>query len=197
MSNDGVDAGRRRFLTIGTGVIGGAGAAAAAWPFLASMAPSERAKAAGAPVTAEIGSLAPGQLAIFNWRGRPVWVVRRTKAMLESLSSVEAKLRDPQSAEPQQPEYAQNDYRSIKPEVLVMVGSCTHLGCSPSFRPEAPAPEIDSDWKGGFFCPCHGSKFDLAGRVYKGVPAPLNMAIPPYRYETETRIVIGEDKGVA
>ena len=197
MSNDGVDAGRRRFLTIGTGVIGGAGAAAAAWPFLASMAPSERAKAAGAPVTAEIGSLAPGQLAIFNWRGRPVWVVRRTKAMLESLSSVEGKLRDPQSAEPQQPEYAQNDYRSIKPEVLVMVGSCTHLGCSPSFRPEAPAPEIDSDWKGGFFCPCHGSKFDLAGRVYKGVPAPLNMAIPPYRYETETRIVIGEDKGVA
>lgn len=197
MSNDGVDAGRRRFLTIGTGVIGGAGAAAAAWPFLASMAPSERAKAAGAPVTADIGSLAPGQLAIFNWRGRPVWVVRRTKAMLESLSSVEAKLRDPQSAEPQQPEYAQNDYRSIKPEVLVMVGSCTHLGCSPSFRPEAPAPEIDSDWKGGFFCPCHGSKFDLAGRVYKGVPAPLNMAIPPYRYETETRIVIGEDKGVA
>ena len=197
MSNDGVDAGRRRFLTIGTGVIGGAGAAAAAWPFLASMAPSERAKAAGAPVTAEIGSLAPGQLAIFNWRGRPVWVVRRTKAMLESLSSVEGKLRDPQSAEPQQPEYAQNDYRSIKPEVLVMVGSCTHLGCSPSFRPEAPAPEIDSDWKGGFLCPCHGSKFDLAGRVYKGVPAPLNMAIPPYRYETETRIVIGEDKGVA
>ena len=197
MSNDGVDAGRRRFLTIGTGVIGGAGAAAAAWPFLASMAPSERAKAAGAPVTAEIGSLAPGQLAIFNWRGRPVWVVRRTKAMLESLSSVEGKLRDPQSAEPQQPEYAQNDYRSIKPEVLVMVGSCTHLGCSPSFRPEAPAPEIDSDWKGGFFCPCHGSKFDLAGRVYKGVPAPLNMAIPPYRYETETRIVIGEDKRVA
>ena len=110
---------------------------------------------------------------------------------------LEPKLADPDSAEPQQPEYAQNEYRSIKPDVLVMVGSCTHLGCSPSFHPESPAPEIDADWKGGFFCPCHGSKFDLAGRVYKGVPAPLNMVIPPYRYETESRIVIGEDKGVA
>lgn len=197
MSNDGVDAGRRRFLTTATGVVGGAGAAMAAWPFLASMSPSERAKAAGAPVTAEIGNLQPGQMATFNWRGRPVWVVKRTKDMLATLPVLEPKLADPDSAEPQQPEYAQNEYRSIKPDVLVMVGSCTHLGCSPSFRPEAPAPDIDSDWKGGFFCPCHGSKFDLAGRVYKGMPAPLNMVIPPYRYETETRIVIGEDKGAA
>lgn len=197
MSNDGVDAGRRRFLTTATGVVGGAGAAMAAWPFLASMSPSERAKAAGAPVTAEIGNLQPGQMATFNWRGRPVWVVKRTKDMLATLPVLEPKLADPDSAEPQQPEYAQNEYRSIKPDVLVMVGSCTHLGCSPSFRPEAPAPDIDSDWKGGFFCPCHGSKFDLAGRVYKGMPAPLNMVIPPYRYETDNRIVIGEDKGVA
>lgn len=197
MSNDGVDAGRRRFLTTATGVVGGAGAAMAAWPFLASMRPSERAKAAGAPVTAEIGNLQPGQMATFNWRGRPVWVVKRTESMLATLPALESKLSDPDSAEPQQPDYAQNETRSIKPDVLVMVGSCTHLGCSPSFRPESPAPDIDSDWKGGFFCPCHGSKFDLAGRVYKGVPAPLNMVIPPYRYETETRIVIGEDKGVA
>jgi len=197
MSNDGVDAGRRRFLTTATGVVGGAGAAMAAWPFLASMRPSERAKAAGAPVVAEIGNLQPGQMATFNWRGRPVWVVKRTEGMLATLPVLEPKLADPDSAEPQQPEYAQNEYRSIKPDVLVMVGSCTHLGCSPSFHPESPAPEIDADWKGGFFCPCHGSKFDLAGRVYKGVPAPLNMVIPPYRYETESRIVIGEDKGVA
>ena len=197
MSNDGVDAGRRRFLTTATGVVGGAGAAMAAWPFLASMRPSERAKAAGAPVVAEIGNLQPGQMATFNWRGRPVWVVKRTEGMLATLPMLEPKLADPDSAEPQQPEYAQNEYRSIKPDVLVMVGSCTHLGCSPSFHPESPAPEIDADWKGGFFCPCHGSKFDLAGRVYKGVPAPLNMVIPPYRYETESRIVIGEDKGVA
>ena len=136
-------------------------------------------------------------MATFNWRGRPVWVVKRTEGMLATLPVLEPKLADPDSAEPQQPEYAQNEYRSIKPDVLVMVGSCTHLGCSPSFHPESPAPEIDADWKGGFFCPCHGSKFDLAGRVYKGVPAPLNMVIPPYRYETESRIVIGEDKGVA
>ena len=197
MSNDGVDAGRRRFLTTATGVVGGAGAAMAAWPFLASMRPSERAKAAGAPVVAEIGNLQPGQMATFNWRGRPVWVVKRTEGMLATLPVLEPKLADPDSAEPQQPEYAQNEYRSIKPDVLVMVGSCTHLGCSPSFHPESPAPEIDADWKGGFFCPCHGSKFDLAGRVYKGVPAPLNMVIPPYRYETESRIVIGEDKGGA
>ena len=192
-----MDAGRRRFLTTATGVVGGAGAAMAAWPFLASMRPSERAKAAGAPVVAEIGNLQPGQMATFNWRGRPVWVVKRTEGMLATLPVLEPKLADPDSAEPQQPEYAQNEYRSIKPDVLVMVGSCTHLGCSPSFHPESPAPEIDADWKGGFFCPCHGSKFDLAGRVYKGVPAPLNMVIPPYRYETESRIVIGEDKGVA
>ena len=197
MSNDGVDAGRRRFLTTATGVVGGAGAAMAAWPFLASMRPSERAKAAGAPVVAEIGNLQPGQMATFNWRGRPVWVVKRTEGMLATLPVLEPKLADPESAEPQQPDYAQNEFRSIKPDVLVMVGSCTHLGCSPSFRPEAPAPDIDSDWKGGFFCPCHGSKFDLAGRVYKGMPAPLNMVIPPYRYETDSRIVIGEDKGVA
>ena len=197
MSNDGVDAGRRRFLTTATGVVGGAGAAMAAWPFLASMRPSERAKAAGAPVVAEIGNLQPGQMATFNWRGRPVWVVKRTEGMLAPLPVLEPKLADPESAEPQQPDYAQNEFRSIKPDVLVMVGSCTHLGCSPSFRPEAPAPDIDSDWKGGFFCPCHGSKFDLAGRVYKGMPAPLNMVIPPYRYETDSRIVIGEDKGAA
>jgi ubiquinol-cytochrome c reductase iron-sulfur subunit len=193
MSNQGVDPGRRRFLTLTTSVVGGAGAVAAVWPFLASLKPSERAKALGAPVTVEIGGLEAGQRVIVAWRGKPVWVVRRTSEMLATLPKVADELRDPNSEEEQQPQYAQNEARAIKPELLVMVGSCTHLGCSPTFRPDHPAPEIDPNWLGGFYCPCHGSKFDLAGRVYKGVPAPLNLVVPPHRYEGEGTIVVGED----
>ncbi len=194
MSNEGVDAGRRRFLTLTTSVVGGAGAAAWAWPFLASLKPSARAQALGAPVTADIGHIEPGQKVTFVWRGRPVWVVRRTPEMLQSLAKVAGNLRDPDSKEEQQPSYVKGEARSIKPEYLVMVGTCTHLGCSPTFRPDHPAPEVDANWEGGFFCPCHGSKFDLSGRVYKGVPAPLNLVVPPYRYANDQTIVIGEDQ---
>lgn len=197
MSNEGVDTKRRRFLTIATGVVGAGGAVAAAVPFLASMAPSERAKALGAPVTVNVENLEVGQLVTTAWRGKPVWVVRRTPDMLDTLSKVRDELADPDSDEPQQPSYAQNPQRSIKPEYLVMVGSCTHLGCSPVFRPEKAPADLGRDWLGGFFCPCHGSKFDLAGRVYAGVPAPLNLPVPPHRYVTETEILIGEDKETA
>jgi ubiquinol-cytochrome c reductase iron-sulfur subunit len=194
MSKEGVDVGRRRFLTLTTSVVGGAGAAAWAWPFLASLRPSERAKALGAPVTVDISKLEPGQKLTQAWRGRPIWVLRRTPEMLEQLKAVPpVELRDPESKEEQQPEYAKNPTRSIKPEILVMTGTCTHLGCSPTFRPDRPAPEIHANWKGGFFCPCHGSMFDLAGRVYTGVPAPLNIAVPPHKYVNDTTIVIGED----
>ncbi len=196
-SNEGVDAGKRRFLTL-TGVAAGAvGAGAAAWPFLASMAPSERAKALGAPVEVDISTLEMGQLLITTWRGSPVWIVRRSPEMLANLKAVQGNLRDPDSDEDQQPDYAKNDTRAVKAEVLVMVGRCTHLGCSPKFRPDFPADDLGGDWKGGFFCPCHGSKFDLAGRVYKGVPAPLNMPVPPHRYVGDNVIVIGEDPEVA
>lgn len=194
MSNQGVDPGRRRFLTLTTSVVGGAGVAAAAWPFLASLAPSERAKALGAPVTVDVSKAEAGQKITVAWRGKPVWIVRRTPEMVASLDKVAGDLRDPESAEPQQPDYAKNTARSIKPDVLVMVGSCTHLGCSPTFRPDHPAPEIHSNWQGGFFCPCHGSMFDLAGRVYKGVPAPLNLVVPPHRYEGDNTLIIGEDQ---
>jgi ubiquinol-cytochrome c reductase iron-sulfur subunit len=200
MSNEGVDAGRRRLLTLSTVVVGGAGAAAAMWPFLASLKPSAKAQALGASVTADISQIEVGQKVTYVWRGRPVWVVRRTKEMIATLAKVTSELRDPESKEPQQPEYVTGEARAIKPEFLVMVGSCTHLGCSPTFRPDTPAPDIASDWQGGFFCPCHGSRFDLSGRVYKGVPAPLNLAVPPHRYVNDTTIVIGEDpatKGAA
>lgn len=192
MSNERVDAARRRFLTQSTAVVGAAGAAAAAWPFLASLKPSERARALGAPVVQDISALEPGQRITVAWRGKPVWLVRRTPEMIASLEEVREVLSDPDSKQPQQPPYAQNPTRAIKPELLVMVGSCTHLGCSPTFRPDHPAPEIHSTWKGGYFCPCHGSMFDHAGRVYRGVPAPLNLEVPPHRYETDTVVVIGE-----
>lgn len=197
MSSNGVDVGKRRFLTLTGVAAGGVGAAAAAWPFLASLAPSERAKALGAPVTVDISKLQEGQLLITTWRGSPVWIVRRSTEMLNNLKAVESHLRDPESQEEQQPLYAQNEFRSVNPEILVMIGRCTHLGCSPSYRPDYPAEDLGADWKGGFFCPCHGSKFDLAGRVYKGVPAPLNMPVPPHRYEGDTTIVVGEDPEVA
>lgn len=197
MSNQGVDPARRRFLTLTTTVVGGAGVAAAAWPFLASLKPSDRAKALGAPVSIDISKLEAGQKLTVAWRGKPVWVVKRTPDMVASLAKVSGELRDPESAEEQQPDYAKNEARAIKPEILVMVGSCTHLGCSPTFRPDFPAPEVDPNWQGGFYCPCHGSKFDLAGRVYKGVPAPLNLAVPPHRYVDGNTIVVGEDQGAA
>jgi ubiquinol-cytochrome c reductase iron-sulfur subunit len=199
MSNEGVDIGRRRFLTLTTTTVGAVGAGAVAWPFLASLAPSERAKALGAPVTIDVSKLEPGQLLrpIPAWRGRPVWVVRRTPEMVATLEQVRDRLSDPDSKVPQQPDYIKGDARSIKPEILVMIGSCTHLGCSPTARFDAPAPDIDSDWKGGFFCPCHGSKFDLAGRVYRGMPAPTNLVVPPHRYDGDHLLVVGEDQGVA
>lgn len=197
MSKEGVDAGRRRFLTLTTVAVGGAGVVGAAIPFLASLSPSERAKALGAPITVDISKIEPGQRLVAPWRGKPVWIIRRTPDMLASLPKVDANLRDPKSDEPQQPAYAKNEARAIKPEWSVMVGSCTHLGCSPTFRPDHPAPDVDPNWQGGFYCPCHGSKFDLAGRVYQGVPAPLNLVVPPYRFVNDTTITIGEDQGAA
>lgn len=198
MSDDAVDTRRRRFLTGTTVVIGGIGAAFAAVPFVSSFQPSAKAKAIGAPVEVDISKLEPGQRIIQKWRGKPVWVVRRTTEMVEDLKGLDGgALRDPESNESAQPEYAKNAWRSEKPEFLVLVGICTHLGCSPSFLPELNAAGVKQPWKGGFFCPCHGSQFDLAGRVYSGVPAPLNMEVPPYRFATDSLIVVGEDKGAA
>jgi len=197
ISTDGLDPKRRRLLVGGMSAVGGLGAGALGVSMLASMSPSARAKAAGAPVEADISKLVPGQLLTVEWRGKPVWIVRRTEQALASLTSVADQLSDPDSIEEMQPEYAQNPTRSIKEEVLVVIGICTHLGCSPTYRPDLAAPDLGSDWEGGFFCPCHGSKFDMAGRVYAGVPAPTNLEIPPYMYLDDNRIVIGEDQGVA
>lgn len=201
MSNEGVDAGRRRFLTLTTTVVGGAGIVAWALPFLASLKPSAKAQAAGAPVKIEnIDKIEPGQQVTYVWRQKPIFVVHRTPEMLESLKKVEGDLVDPQSSMDQQPDYAKNETRSIKPEFLVLIGTCTHLGCLPKFRPDHPAPEITQNWQGGYFCPCHGSKFDLAGRVITGSPAPKNLAVPPYRFADDKTLIIGEDseqKGAA
>jgi ubiquinol-cytochrome c reductase iron-sulfur subunit len=196
MSNAPVDHGRRRFLTIATSVVGGVGAIGAAVPFIASWNPSEKAKQAGAPVTADISKLEDGQLIRVEWRGKPVWIVKRTPAMLESLTKAVDKLRDPASEEPQQPDYAKNDHRSKKPEIFVAVGICTHLGCSPTYIMN----DFESHVEGissGFFCPCHGSTYDLAGRVFSGVPAPKNLMIPPYMFVDDTTILIGADEGTA
>ena len=197
MSTDGVDTSRRRFLTVAASVVGGIGAVYAAVPFLASMQPSERAQAAGAPVEVDISKLEPGQRINVEWRGKPVWVVKRTPEMLASLSTLTPQLADPASEVPQQPDYAKNEGRSIEPEVVVLVGICTHLGCSPTYRPEVAPEDLGPEWKGGFFCPCHGSKFDLAGRVFSGLPAPTNLIVPPHRYVGESVILIGDDEGVA
>jgi len=197
MSKEGVDPKRRRFLVSATSVVGAVGAAYLAVPFIASMQPSARARAAGAPVEADISKLEPGQKLTVEWRGKPVWLVRRTKQNLEDLPTLDSRLRDPNSEQPQQPPYCKNPDRSIKPETLVAVGICTHLGCSPTYRPDVAPDDLGPDWKGGFFCPCHGSRFDLAGRVYDGVPAPLNLVVPPHRYVSDTRVVIGEDQGAA
>ena len=189
-----IDTKRRRFLVQSTATVGGIGAVAAAIPFALSLAPSERAKAAGAPVEVDISRLEPGQKLDVEWRGKVVWIINRTKPMLDSIKASDDKVADPGSKNKQQPEYAKNELRSrqARPELLVMVGICTHLGCSPTFRPEvAPGSE-------GFYCPCHGSKFDYAGRVFKGVPAPINLEIPPYKYIADgARVVIGDDTGAA
>ncbi|WP_074721411.1 ubiquinol-cytochrome c reductase iron-sulfur subunit [Nitrosomonas ureae] len=185
--------GRRKFLVAATSVAGGVAGAAIATPFLLSMMPSERAKAAGAPVEVDISKLEPGMLLMVEWRGRVVWVLNRTPEMLETLEKVEGELADPNSEKNQQPEYAKNRTRSIKPEILVTEGVCTHLGCSPVFRKDIAPADLGPDWLGGFFCPCHGSKFDLAGRVYKHVPASTNMVVPPHVYLSDSRLLIGSE----
>ena len=185
---------RRRTLVVATSVVGGAATLGAAVPFVASMLPSERAKAAGAPVEAEIASLQPGELRVFEWRGKPVWVIRRTKQMLESLKAVAQNLTDPESKHSEQPGYAKNEYRSQKPEIMVMEGVCTHLGCSPQLKAADAKGEMGGDWVGGFYCPCHGSKFDYAGRVFRGAPAPTNLKVPPYTFVSDGSLLIGEDK---
>ncbi len=188
MSANDFDNNRRRFLTAGTVVVGAVGSVVAAVPFVLSWTPSARARSAGAPVEANIGKLQPGQQIIVKWRGKPVWVVRRDEKALATLAKVEENLRDPNSESSIQPEYAQNQHRSRKPEYLIIEGICTHLGCSPTYR-----PEITSDFQGGFFCPCHGSAFDFAGRVYAGVPAPTNLVVPPHYFKSDDVILIGED----
>jgi ubiquinol-cytochrome c reductase iron-sulfur subunit len=196
MSDD-VDLSRRHFLGVATAVTGGAGAVFAAIPFLASWQPSARAQALGAPVEVDVGKLDQGSLLKVEWRGKPVWILRRTQEMLDAARSVEGELRDPDSEQPQQPDYARNEFRSINPEYLIVVGSCTHLGCSPIERFDLAPADLGPDWKGGFYCPCHGSKFDLAGRVYSGMPAPLNLPVPPHRFLSDNVILIGSDSGVA
>jgi ubiquinol-cytochrome c reductase iron-sulfur subunit len=186
---------RRRLLVGATGVVGAVGAAFVAIPFTASWKPSEKAQAAGAPVDVVISALAEGQMLTVEWRGKPVWVVRRPATVLAGLGGVRGQLRDPDSADSIQPDFAKNEARALKPEYLVMVGVCTHLGCAPLYKPDAGS--ISADWQGGFFCPCHGSRFDLSGRVYKSVPAPTNLEVPPYRFLTDSKIRIGESEGAA
>ncbi len=194
MSNGDVDQGRRRFLVGATSVVGGIGMVGAAVPFVASWNPSAKAKAAGAPVKVNISKIEAGQQVTVEWRGQPVWIVRRTKEMLDQISQLDEVVADPLSKKPQQPEYVKGVERSIKPEYMIMVGICTHLGCSPKFRPEVAAADLGAEWKGGFFCPCHGSKFDLAGRVFKGVPAPSNLVVPPHYYIDDNTVMIGLDQ---
>lgn len=193
MSNEDVDESKRQFLTTALTVVGAVGSGYVAIPFLAQMQPSIKAEAAGAPVEVDISKLEAGQLIRVAWRGKPVWILNRTPKELEILPTLDPILSDPASNESEQPAYSKNPHRSIKPEIFVAIGLCTHLGCSPTFRPEIAPPDLGDDWKGGFFCPCHGSRFDLAGRVYSGVPAPTNLVIPPHRYITDTRLIIGEE----
>ncbi len=189
---------RRRFLTIATSVTGAVGAAATAYPFLASWQPSARARALGAPVEVDISKLEDGSMIQVVWRGKPISILRRSPEMLDRLQNDTAELRDPASENAdQQPPYAQNEFRSVKPEILVIVSNCTHLGCVPTSRFEVAPADLGPDWVGGFFCPCHGSKFDLSGRVFAGVPAPTNLVVPPYRFANDDKLIIGEDTEVA
>lgn len=184
----------RRNLILASATAAGAATVVAALPFAASMLPSERAKAMGAPVEADISALQAGEMQIIEWRGKPVWILRRTKEMLDSIKKNAANVADPASEVDLQPSYAKNEFRSIKEEFVVLEGVCSHLGCSPQYKGADAKADMGTDWNGGFYCPCHGSKFDLAGRVYKGVPAPVNLSVPPYTYLSETKILIGEDK---
>lgn len=197
MSNDGVNEGRRRFLTGATTVVGAVGVVGAAVPFVGSWNPSAKARAAGAPVRVNISKLEPGARMTVEWRGRPIYIVRRTQEVLDNLRTerLSRQLRDPESEASTQPAYVDPVMRSIRPEILVLIGICTHLGCAPLFRPEVGAQDLGGeDWLGGFFCPCHGSKFDLAGRVFRGVPAPINLEVPPYTFESDSIIVVGLDE---
>jgi ubiquinol-cytochrome c reductase iron-sulfur subunit len=193
MSKHEIDTGRRKMLTVSASVVGAAGGAAALVPFVSTMSPSAKALAAGAPVEVDISKLEVGQKIQVEWRRKPVWIVRRSEEMIAALGEVESKLRDPDSeALEMQPAFARNANRSLKPEVLVLVGICTHLGCSPTFRPELAPADLGADWKGGFYCPCHGSLFDISGRVYKNVPANNNLEVPPYKYLSDNVLLIGE-----
>lgn len=199
MSTEGVDKGRRRFLTAATSVVGAVGAGYAVAPFVMSMMPSARAQAAGAPVEADVSKLEPGQMLTVEWRGKPVWIVRRTEQNLEDLPKLDDQLLDPKSEADQQPPYAENELRAREdhPAYAVLVGICTHLGCSPTYRPDIAPADLGPEWKGGFFCPCHGSRYDLAGRVYQGMPAPKNLVVPPYQFLSENVVLVGDDGGAA
>ena len=194
MSSDGVNSGRRKFLTAATSVVGVAGVVGVAVPFVGSWNPSAKAKAAGAPVKADVSKLEPGQMVVVEWRGKPVYVVNRTDAQLEELPKLNSQLKDPDSKISEQPAYIEGVDRSIKPNLLVIVGLCTHLGCAPKFMPEVGTVDVSGgEWQGGFFCPCHGSAFDLSGRVYSGVPASANLVVPPYTFEGDNVLIIGVD----
>lgn len=195
MSSDGVNEGRRRFLIGATSAVGAVGVGYAAVPFVQSWQPSAKAKTAGAPVVADFSKLEVGQRMTVEWRGKPVWLVRRSPEMMATLDKDKDQLRDPDSNESKQPAYAKNEYRcrESRKELLVLIGICTHLGCVPLYRPEVAPADLGADWLGGFFCPCHGSKYDLSGRVFQGVPAPLNLEVPPYYYMSDSLIKIGED----
>ena len=198
MSSDGVNSGRRKFLTAATSAVGVAGAVGIAVPFVGSWNPSAKAKAAGAPVKADIGKVEPGQMIVVEWRGKPVYVMNRTESQLEDLASLNDRLKDPDSLISKQPAYIHGIDRALRPALLVVVGLCTHLGCAPKFRPEVGAADLGGkEWLGGFFCPCHGSKFDLSGRVYAGVPASANLEVPPYSFEGDNILVIGVDTEAA
>ena len=196
MKKDGVNSERRRFLTTTASVVGGAGALATSVPFVSTLTPSARAKAIGAPVEVDIGDLEVGERKIVKWRGKPVWILRRDDAAIDRLSELDEDVKDPMSEARQQPFYARNEYRSQRPEYLIVLGLCTHLGCSPNYIRKTETHPIFDDWRGGFFCPCHFSSFDLAGRVFKGVPAPTNLVVPPHQYLSDTRVLIGDDSAV-
>jgi ubiquinol-cytochrome c reductase iron-sulfur subunit len=193
MSKDNLDNSRRKFLTGSLSIVGGTGAAATLWPFLSSMGPSAKARAAGAPVKVDISGLKEGEKIDLIWRKKPIWVVKRTKNMLDSINISDSQHKDPMSENiEQQPDFAKNKYRSLKPEILVLEGVCTHLGCNPAYKPYINDDNLGKDWEGGFFCACHGSKFDLGGKVSNGSPAGANLKVPPYRFEDENTIIVGE-----